>query len=39
MKQPATQETSSERGRNIALGAAIGLVVGGGLDYFLGDTG
>jgi hypothetical protein len=39
MKQPANQQTSSERGRNIALGAALGLVIGGGLDYFFGDTG
>ena len=39
MKKPADRETSSDRGRNIALGAAIGLVIGGGFDYFLGDTG
>jgi len=39
MKQPVNQRTSSDRGRNIALGAAIGMVVGGGFDYFLGDTG
>jgi hypothetical protein len=39
MKIPPDREASSDRGRNIALGAAIGLVIGGGIDYFLGDTG
>lgn len=39
MKKPANQGASFDRGRNIALGAVIGMVVGGGVDYFVGDTG
>jgi len=39
MKNSASQDPSQSRGRNIALGAAFGLLVGGGLDLILGDTG
>ncbi|UCD42370.1 MAG: hypothetical protein JSV69_01750 [Chloroflexota bacterium] len=39
MKKSSNQETSQSRGRNIALGAAFGLLIGGGLDMVLGDTG
>lgn len=39
MKNSANQDPSQSRGRNIALGAAFGLLIGGGLDLILGDTG
>ena len=39
MKDSINQNTSQSRGRNIALGAAFGLLIGGGLDLILGDTG
>ncbi len=39
MKNPTNQEASQSRGRNIALGAAFGLIIGGGLDLIFGDTG
>ena len=39
MKNSASQNLSQSRGRNIALGAAFGLLIGGGLDLILGDTG
>jgi hypothetical protein len=40
MKKSTSQEPTQSRGRNIALGAAFGLLIGGGLDIMiLGDTG
>jgi hypothetical protein len=39
MKNSTSQDPSQSRGRNIALGAAFGLLIGGGLDLILGDTG
>lgn len=39
MKNSTNQEPSQSRGRNIALGAAFGLLIGGGLDLIFGDTG
>lgn len=39
MKNSTNQNTSQSRGRNIALGAAFGLIIGGGLDMIFGDTG
>jgi hypothetical protein len=39
MKKPVDQEVVDNRRRNIAFGAAIGLVVGGAADMLLGDSG
>ena len=39
MKISASQDPSQSRGRNIALGAVFGLLIGGSLDLILGDTG
>jgi hypothetical protein len=39
MKNSKSEDTSQSRGRNIALGAAFGLIIGGGLDMVLGDSG
>lgn len=39
MKKPADQELIENRRRNIALGAAIGMVVGGAVDMLFGDSG
>jgi hypothetical protein len=39
MKDSTNQEPYQSRGRNIALGAAFGLLIGGGLDLIFGDTG
>jgi hypothetical protein len=39
MKNSSSKEQSQSRGRNIALGAAFGLLIGGGLDWILGDSG
>ena len=39
MKQSADQDQTQTRGRNIALGAGLGLLIGGGLDLILGDSG
>lgn len=39
MKNSTSKEGSQSRGRNIALGAAFGLLIGGGLDWILGDSG
>lgn len=39
MKKPANQELAENKRRNIALGAGIGLVIGGAADMLFGDTG
>jgi len=39
MKQSTEQDQTQTRGRNIALGAGLGLLIGGGLDLILGDSG
>ena len=39
MKKSSSQDPSQSRGRKFALGAASGLLIGGGLDLILGDTG
>lgn len=39
MKKPADQDFTNNRRRNIAFGAAIGLVIGGAADMLFGDTG
>jgi hypothetical protein len=39
MKKSIGNDTSQSRSRNIALGAAFGLLIGGGLDMLFGDPG
>jgi hypothetical protein len=39
MKQSADQDPARTRGRNIALGAGFGLLIGGGIDLIFGDSG
>lgn len=39
MNKTSSDDTRGSRSRNIALGAALGLVIGGGLDLLLGDSG
>jgi hypothetical protein len=39
MKKPVNEGFTENRRRNIALGAAIGLVIGGAADMLLGDSG
>jgi hypothetical protein len=39
MNKTSSDDTRRSRSRNIALGAALGLVIGGGLDLLLGDSG
>jgi TM2 domain-containing membrane protein YozV len=39
MKKPVNQDMENNRRRNIALGAAFGLVIGGAADMLFGDTG
>lgn len=39
MKKPVNQEASETRRRNIALGAALGMILGGAVDLLLGDSG
>ena len=39
MKKSGTNESGQSRSRNIALGAGMGLVIGGGIDMLTNDTG
>ena len=39
IKNSSREEGAKSRGRNIPLGAAFGLLIGGGLDWILGDSG
>lgn len=39
MKKSGTNESGQSRSRNIALGAAMGLVIGGGIDMLTSDSG
>jgi len=39
MNKTSSDDARGSRSRNIALGAALGLVIGGGLDLLLGDSG
>jgi hypothetical protein len=39
MKNSTNQDPTQTRGRNIALGAGLGLIIGGGFDLIIGDSG
>ena len=39
MKKSGTNENGQSRSRNIALGAGMGLVIGGGIDMLTNDSG
>jgi hypothetical protein len=39
MKKSGTNESGQSRSRNIALGAGMGLVIGGGIDMLTNDSG
>jgi hypothetical protein len=39
MKKTTVQDPAATRRRRVALGAGLGLVVGGGIDLILGDSG
>jgi hypothetical protein len=39
MKNSTSHDPTQSRGRNIALGSAFGLIIGGALDLLLGDSG